>query len=259
MNETNLPRKQGITGRMAAMFIVVFCFSLLLNAFLDYSNFKRNHTEIERSRFSVVLGDLRDTLEYAEHLGMSLREFPQLQNLAENTTKRYPEITRICVVDAKGVSLFDTQKETMHKMIEEKWVAKASTSRQPWHDGNQTAHIVGAPIINSINMVSASLVLFYSQDNLTKKLVSVRNELAKVTLALMVVFSALIFFGLRWINRQFERKFQSMEQAIIHENAAHYPDQDQGDIQSFIAETKTLYSNLDSLEKEIRAREEQTK
>ena len=251
-----------MTNRMAPMFIVVFCFSLLLNAFLDYSNFKRNHTEIERSRFSVVLRDLQDTVEYALNLGVAISDFSQFQQMIESTQKRYPEITGINVIDTKGVSIFNTDKEMINKTVSKKWHTKAFEAKDSWYVSDKNTHTIGVPIVNGINMVNASLSISYSQKNLTDKLETVRNELAKVTLALMLIFSVMIFLGLKWINKGFERTFLDMEK-IISQEIAIEPScatvADSSEMKGFIDESRTAYSRLVDIDNELKNIERDSK
>ncbi len=243
-----------MTRRMAPMFIVVFCFSLLLNAFLDYSNFKRNHTEIERSRFAVVINDLQDTVEYALNLGVAIQDFSQLQQMIENTQKRYPEIDQISVIDTSGNSIYDTNKLQISKKTGKKWLQKALAAKELWHDAEDGNHVIGVPVVNSINIVNATLVISYSQKNLNTKLEAVRNGLAKVALGLMVFFSIFIYFGLKWINKRYEKDFQCMTEIMTEgekmdtAQPATPPDTL---LKAFLADSSKAYSNLEEIEVEL--------
>lgn len=261
MNNSPQEKERGMTSRMAPMFIVVFCFSLILNAFLDYSNFKRNHTEIERSRFSVVISDLQDTAEYALNLGVSIRDFSQLQQMIENTQKRYPEITQINVIDTSGISIYNTDKAQINKKSEQKWLQKALNAKDQWHDSDESTQSIGVPVVNSINIINASLVITYSQKNLIDKLTTVRGELIKVTLILMAIFSALIFFGLKWINRGFEKTFHDMKDKISQtELSGPTPEiHDDPEMKGFLEGSKKAYSSLEEIEAELASIEGQTK
>jgi len=243
-----------MTRRMAPMFIVVFCFSLLLNAFLDYSNFKRNHTEIERSRFAVVINDLQDTVEYALNLGVSIQDFSQLQQMIENTQKRYPEIGQISVIDTSGNAIYDTNKTQISKKSEKKWLQKALAAKELWFASEEGSHTIGVPVVNSINIVSASLVISYSQENLNKKLEAVRNGLMKVALGLMVFFSFFIYFGLKWINKRYEKDFQCMSE-IMEEGSKFDTAQSVSPpdtlLKSFLADNRNAYSSLKEIEAEL--------
>ncbi len=254
MNEPATEKVRGMTSRMAPMFIVVFCFSLLLNAFLDYSNFKRNHTDIERSRFSVVIDDLKDTVEYALNLGVTINEFSQLQLMINNTRNNYPEIENISVVDINGVSIYDTDNRQVGKNINKPWLKKALHAKTQWYDSDEVSHTIGVPIVNSINIVSATLVISYSKKNLTDKMATVGNELARVTLVLMGIFSALIFFGLKWINKGFEKDFLCMRELIEEARELNGPKPENPPdtvLRGFLEDNRKTYASLVELEAEL--------
>lgn len=217
----------GMSPRIATMTVFIIGFCLLVNAFLNFSNFQKSYTDMVRSRFVVVAKDIKQTTEYGLGLGLTLPEMRTLQSIVVETESKDDDVKRVMIFNAEGNSVYDSTQKLVGTKVSEDWLSKDQKNKADtiWSSVDDMAYYLGLPLYNSFNAKVGTLVIGYSKTKIDDKLREMIISLGVVLIVILAGFAVIIFVGVYWFNRKLSNNLKSMEASMqnVLDNGAISP------------------------------------
>jgi predicted MFS family arabinose efflux permease len=179
-------------------------FSLLLNAFLSYSTFRRSLSEIRSSRFAVMADDIRHTAEYGLNLGLAFSALNNIERVLARAQTGQPDVRRISLFGPDGIIRFDTDSTQAGRTAPLAWRDKTSRlgpAVRAQLQGKDTLTLL-YPLHNSFNIPAGFLAFSYSTAAESKATHALLVYLLKWCGLLMVVAAGLGFALLSLFTRR---------------------------------------------------------
>jgi hypothetical protein len=216
--------------KISLMIVLIICFSLVLNIFLNFFNFDKSYSTLIRSRFMVSAKEMKNTVEYGLNLGLTLRQLKNLQDIMDNMIKEDPDITGLLIFDDTGKIIFNVQerKESKDRKLSTNKIAKEIGSMVPpdWlyaiGQGKRTEasfkgrveHSFILPITNNFDIIVGGLVLSYSGVQIDRTILEVLFFLWKIFLGALVIFTLVTIFFINNIFSDIVRSLKSMSNLL---------------------------------------------
>lgn len=189
--------------KIAAALLMVLTTAVMTTAILAFFIYERTLSGVVQSRFQFIAVELKKQIESGLDLGLPLGELENMNALLRRHLSSDDALVSLCIVNAKGVVLFDTKPEHTGRQIPVPWLQSSGPNPRETAialDKNSLA----LPILTNYGKVVGGLVLTYSQDLYTEKKSRTARELAESTFIVLLISGAVGFFGVFAIGQPLE-------------------------------------------------------
>jgi len=202
--------------RISLMIILILAFALLLNTFLNFSNFEKNYNSIIYSRFFVIAKDLQNTAEYGLNLGLSLPELENIQEIINGVVKEQKDIVFIRLFNDRGTVIFDTDQSGRNRSVPNGWIEKLADmdTESMSKSAYKNAQVVLLPLMNTFNIKAGALALGFSKSHITIPVKEMLLYLFRYFVILAAVFAAITLAGVSFFSKNVVRDFSIMLSAL---------------------------------------------
>lgn len=191
-----------LTAPIAVLFLV-------LSAGLIYRTFDQLDLERARSLASLVLSEVRETLQANVDLGLTLGRVRVAQDLIERKRAQNSEILAIDVFGADGVTRFSTDRGTIDQTVPAAWL-EAARSREGgdvWTLDEQGGVLFGTIVESDYGEAVGHVAIFVAATEWEDRSRALLSSLARTLLWLLPVSVALLFAGTRLISHRATSEF----------------------------------------------------
>ncbi|HEY4134008.1 MAG TPA: hypothetical protein VGO34_02230 [Alphaproteobacteria bacterium] len=210
----------GITTRIAATILVIVVLAAALQTVLTVSKFDGAFTNLLQSRLSVVVLDVRDTVETSLNLGLPLNALVNTQEVLDGERAQDGHILSIVVHDRAGKRVFDTETALIGERIPAAWEQRfAGAGTRGWSLRDPAAFIVGVPLINSLGERVGGIVLRYDHTVYDEAFRSVLRRLTLSAAAVLAVGLVLVYVAVVWLFGPMRRHLGELDAALGDEQA----------------------------------------
>ncbi|MCP3671337.1 MAG: hypothetical protein GY814_13065 [Gammaproteobacteria bacterium] len=129
--------------------ILIAAIATGLSAFLNYGKFQRTFTDLESSRFTFALNNIRNAMESGLDLGLAL----------ENLTNKDPQIMLIVIFDDEGKIVHLTGNSKIKK-VPQAWAHEMTlTPGKVWRANEPETLVLGMPLVNNFGQIIGGVAL----------------------------------------------------------------------------------------------------
>ena len=202
--------------KISIMIVLILTFALLLNVFLNFSNFEESYTNMIYSRFFVIAKDLRNTAEYGLSLGLLLPESKNIQEVINGIVSEQKDIVSIAVFNDSGQVIFHTNPEEKNKEIPSKWVEglESMDKEEVLKFTHNDTFVIALPLINTFNIKVGGLALSFSKSHIEIPVRGMLLYLFKYFLVFLVVFAVITFMGVSFFSRDILKSLVTMQSSL---------------------------------------------
>ncbi len=205
--------------RISAVVITIVLFSLLLNAFLNYFNFNTTYKELVRSRYNVVLDDLKQAIEYNLNFGLELSELSHhenIQKMIKDKKIKDETILYLKVFDDKGNILFEINPKKITTQVPAEWKSKQTLTdnKKGWSFSDNKVFVIGLPLVNNFNVKEGVLALGYSKTRVDNTMKDMIVDLTQGVLLMLGFFAFITLVGIYLFSKRVIKGFIHMESSL---------------------------------------------
>lgn len=148
-----------LTRKVSAALLAVLVSTMLITAFFGYYKFENVLSSLVQSRYSYIVFTIKKKVEDSLNLGFALRQLRQVQDAIDREKIGDDRIVSIEVFDAKGETLFNTDRGMIGSTVPRHWTSELGT--EPFSHRDEDALIVGLPLVNSLGKIEGGVALRY--------------------------------------------------------------------------------------------------
>ncbi|MGB0671643.1 MAG: hypothetical protein ACPGNT_09110 [Rhodospirillales bacterium] len=205
-----------LTVKIGVTMIGVLLFALVVTTLLNFYKYQSTLSELMRSRFEVVVGDIRGVLEQNVALGLRLSDITAIQELLDRARGSDSQIVSIEVFALAGESgrlLFSSGSGAVMAadgLIPTAWTEESETATPFWTVPEDAAFVVGATVLNTLDRPTGGVVLRYSKNVLDQKVSAMFERLALSGAGVLAIIGTLAFLGVVVFFRPLSKSVERM-------------------------------------------------
>ena len=186
--ENNINVLKSIASRLSAVLLVILTTAIVLAAVLNYYKFKASQTNLQISRYSFVLSEVKSTVETSLNLGLPLNQLPNIGALLTDQAAEDNSILSIDIFDDHGSALFSTDSSFVGDLVAETWVdAAKENTLDNWYVEERDANAIGLTISDNLGQIAGFVAVRYSRIETNRKLEDVAKRLALTAFIIILV------------------------------------------------------------------------
>ena len=212
-------QRHRIWWRIAALLCLVFAVMLGLQAFLNYSNYRKTYLNLNLSRHLVLAKDVRQTVESGLNLGLRPTANVQLLGVLERISQRQTGIEYVAIADDAGEVAGSGALPALSPADWRALTGKADGDAGAgagvyWQaTGGQTMQL-GMPFVNSFGGKAGVIVIGYQRAPLERTLARMRGKLALDYLATLALAALCVTGAVLVMTRRFAAELDRLAGAI---------------------------------------------
>ncbi len=209
LRATKMKRGLSLRAKISVMITLLLTFALLLNVFLNYFNFEKNHTSMVHSRFFVIARDLQNTAEYGLSLGLSLPELRNLQEVINGILDGHKDIVSIAIFDDHGQVIFHTDPGEKGRAVPSKWIGSLDKEAiSEFTDDDKSAILL--PLANAFNIRTGALALSFPKSHIEIPVKNMFSYLIEYFVISLGIFTVITFAAVSLFSRNIVKSFNGM-------------------------------------------------
>jgi sensor histidine kinase regulating citrate/malate metabolism len=185
-----------LTGRLATFITIVMAIVIAASIALSQMIWRSMLYDEGFASCEATAADLRQVIEENLDLGIPLSVLSNTQKLIERALRADPSIASVAVLDAKGVTLFDTQPLRVGVRAPEAWQMHADNSTS-WSARWQDSLLAGNLIRDTYRQPVGMIVVQYSIFEFEAKLGTSLLKMVRTGVLLLLV---VIIVAAGWVS-----------------------------------------------------------
>ncbi len=139
--------------------ILIAALATGLSAFLNYGKFQRTFTDLESSRFTFALNNIRNAMESGLDLGLALENLANGEGVIEVEAGNDPQIMLIVIFDDEGKIVHLTGNSKMKK-VPPAWTREMTLNLgKAWRANEPETLVLGMPLVNNFGQIIGGVAL----------------------------------------------------------------------------------------------------
>ncbi len=265
----------GLSLKISIMIMFVLLFSLVLNAFLNFYNFKNTYTKLVSTTYSVVIENMKEALEYQLNLGLNTDNSVESIKTSFIEQKQSDEnIDFIQVINNKGKIIFSTSAENINTNVSSSWkekilrkttVSKENNIKKTVSSKNvivrlpetKKAIVIGLPFINNFGVKQGAVILGYSKEYLEDSVDGMILVLSQGGISIFIIFTIITTVGVYLYLRNVIKDFKFMASTLEGHSTKlpHLSSKKPDSLKDFLAFNKIrkeLIKDIDSIDSKFK-------
>ncbi|MBU3667113.1 MAG: hypothetical protein FGM53_01080 [Rhodocyclaceae bacterium] len=170
----------GLAIRVALQMLAVVMVSLMLMAYLNYSNFDKTQRQLAQSRILVSSGEVIRAVSSVLELGLSLDEMSNLGEILQNGLQsgRSDGLQNLTILNNDGIAIASTSTDANHWNNINSWPIERQ-QKVVLRSLATDRFAVGVPLVNAFGSQSGWLIVAYDGTNQLAARKTVREGIFK--------------------------------------------------------------------------------
>ncbi len=209
--------------RIVVAVFFVMLFGLMLNATLNYFNFRKNLTETVQATHHTVLEDIGFKAQTGVQLGLELASLSNLQALLDNAVRQNPGVEFVLVQDPLGKPVYDSYHSGQVSSLSSQ-VSALCRSPDPTTPDSAGESVLetaegrlGAmfyPLLNSFNHTAGSICLGYSLHAQEQVEAAAMEQIVQDTSTLLFIFLVVLIVVVYLLLRRVRGNLQELHHEV---------------------------------------------
>lgn len=199
-----IPAHKRLVFRIATQMLGVVVAALLLNAYLNYSNFDKTQRQLAESRILVSTGEVKRAVSGALELGLSLEELSNLGEILQRGLDRgrAAGIEDLSILNNDGALIASSSATPPDWSGVESWPIERQ-QKETLRSLATDRFAIGMPLMNAFGEQSGWFIIAYDGQEQLRARSKMRDEtLVNLLIALALAVCTLIV-GVYWLTRPF--------------------------------------------------------
>ncbi len=251
---------KSIASRISAMLLVILTTAIVLAAVLNYYKFKASQTNLQISRYSFVLSEVKSIVETSLNLGLPLKQLPNIGALLTDQAAEDNSILSIDIFDQNGSALFSTDSSFIDDLVAKAWVDAAKENiSDNWYVEERDANAIGLAISDNLGQIAGFVAVRYSRIEANRKLEDVAKKLALTAFIIILVATLVGIIILHFLVSPWSRQIHTYGSIVNILRAEQMKEDDiadktksEIDNQSTEDGLKAALSEIDDIRSELR-------
>ena len=197
------------SARLTLMLLPLFLAAAGLFIAIHSAQFNRSVAALEEARFAFALSQLRQEIEQQLDLNPSLHSLRPLQQLLVDVRDRDRDILSIDLFDEAGQLVFSTDRGGIGDTIPGEWRRASEAVVGPlWVIDEAQTGVIGAPLVNSFNVVVGGLALRFDREATTPQTARDSGNVALELVLFAAGAAGVVWLLAGWARRRLENAWQ---------------------------------------------------
>jgi hypothetical protein len=209
---TEQPRKV-LWVRIGALLIFVTALILILISYLNYSNYRKSHLELNQVRYLTVAKDLRQTVVAGLNVGLDPTENARLSPTITELVQRDANIRFIAVIAETGQMISEGKVPVQGAAA---WRTKLLNSETGthWQGSDAETLQIGIPFVNNFNIKAGAVVVGYDKAAIENAMDAMARKLCIDIAGTLAILAAVMLCGVYLLTRKFSDELDNVSMTL---------------------------------------------
>lgn len=201
--------------RIGSLMITILAFSIISTGALSIHKFEQTLSDLLKTRFEFVVGQIREGVEAQLDLGLALENL-QVNDIIAVYSQDDREVLSIEFFDSTGEVIYSSDPSSVGDLISEEWFNtwRFHSDSPSWAVEDSDASVLGVPVRNNFGQNVGAVVLRYSRDYLNQSVAGQVARILTVDAAAMIVAILIAFLCAFRMMRKTCRELNSMGEVL---------------------------------------------
>ena len=214
--------------RITTVIFAILLIAISLTGILDYYKFRNFYVDLVRDRLSLVLTDIRRTVETSIAFGLPINELQGVNEAMRKRVNRDSNILSIEFFDHDGIVLYAVDQSLIGDLVSEEWTSNETIQQEVWGRVEADAVVVGVNVQDALGQPIGILALRYGRDVFNREIREMGLRILGICAGIIALFAAIGTFAAFFVVRELRQHLVTMRDSLDEEGVSQEGGGEQG-------------------------------